>query len=224
MRSRFTAVGIWGLGVVVAVALSLAAVSSVGDRVSDRRVDTVSAAAVAAQLDAGAGSPAGSETEMADGAGPPSDPTTSTTQLPAPSTTAATGGGGAVVTSPPPTTRTTEAPIVDVTPDGGATPPPTTTDDNGGDGGGGGGDGGGEPAAPVAVETTFLAVGGSARASCTGSQITLVFATPAVGFEVDGVNVNADTIDARFRAEDKRESRIRIACVSGRPEGTVEER
>lgn len=71
------------------------------------------------------------------------------------------------------------------------------------------------------VTRTWTTQGGSTAMSCTGSRLTLRYASPNTGFEVD-VNRSGDEIEVRFRSDDH-ESRVRVECLSGTPVGEVRE-
>jgi hypothetical protein len=97
--------------------------------------------------------------------------------------------------------------------------PPSTTDPS---------------ASPVAPETSvstalspvrrlITSAGGNVLAECTGREVVVVSWTPAQGYRVDDVDVEARRdVDVRFEGEDT-EVRVTIRCVDGRPVAEIEE-
>ena len=81
------------------------------------------------------------------------------------------------------------------------------------------------PPPPSATNTrTFAAVGGTASFSCSGSQISLNWATPNSGFQVDdiGSSNGGAQIEVRFRSS-SHESRVQAWCAGGQVQGTTQE-
>lgn len=60
-------------------------------------------------------------------------------------------------------------------------------------------------------------------ASCDGSTATMRYASPASGFASEVESVGPAEVEVRFRGADH-ESRVRVECVNGVPDGRVEER
>lgn len=88
---------------------------------------------------------------------------------------------------------------------------------------------GGTPAPsppPVSATTntqTFSLIGGTASVSCTGGQITLNWATPKSGFQVETGTSNGGTqVEVRFRS-DTHESRLEAWCAGGLVQSSVRE-
>jgi hypothetical protein len=81
------------------------------------------------------------------------------------------------------------------------------------------------PASGTSATTrTFALIGGTASFSCSNGQISLNWATPASGFQVDDISSSdgGAQIEVRFRS-DSHESRVEAWCSGGQVEGTVEE-
>ncbi|HKC20093.1 MAG TPA: hypothetical protein VKE27_10725 [Candidatus Dormibacteraeota bacterium] len=108
-----------------------------------------------------------------------------------------------------------------------AVPPPTqpATHTPVAGGGGGGGGGGTSSPPPVAASSnrTFTLVGGTANLTCTGDQISLNWATPNNGFQVEtGSSDGGAQIEVRFRS-DSHESQLQAWCSAGAVQGSVQE-
>ena len=70
---------------------------------------------------------------------------------------------------------------------------------------------------------TFSLVGGTASVTCTGSQITVNWATPNSGFEVEiDSSSGGGTIEVRFRS-DTHESRLEAWCSGGHVQSSIRE-
>jgi hypothetical protein len=87
----------------------------------------------------------------------------------------------------------------------------------------------GGPSAPTATPPatsttrTFALVGGTASVSCTGSLISLNWATPNSGFQVEtGSSGGGSVIEVKFRS-DTHESRVEAWCGGGQVQGNVRE-
>ncbi len=99
------------------------------------------------------------------------------------------------------------------------TSPPSTTDPS---------------ASPVAPETSvstaippvrrlITSAGGNVLAQCTGRDVVVVSWTPAQGYRVDDVDLEARRdVEVRFEGEDT-EVRVKIRCADGRPVAEIEE-
>jgi hypothetical protein len=78
-------------------------------------------------------------------------------------------------------------------------------------------------AAPAPSTRTFALVGGTASFSCGGGAISLNWATPNPGFQVEtGTSDGGAQVEVRFRS-DSHESRLDAWCAGGQVEGNVEE-
>lgn len=95
----------------------------------------------------------------------------------------------------------------------------------GGASGGGSAGGGGTPSPPVVASNTrtFTLIGGTANLTCAGTQISLNWATPNSGFEMDtGSSDGGAQIEVRFR-NDTHESQLQAWCSGGVVQGSVQE-
>ena len=93
----------------------------------------------------------------------------------------------------------------------GATPPVTGT-----------GSASTPPAQPNDTRT-FSLVGGTASVTCSGSQITVNWATPNGGYEVEiDSSSGGGTIEVRFRS-DTHESRLEAWCSGGHVQSSIRE-
>jgi hypothetical protein len=69
----------------------------------------------------------------------------------------------------------------------------------------------------------ITSAGGTVLAECTGREVVIVSWTPAQGFRVDDVDVEArHDVEVRFEGEDT-EVRVMIRCADGRPVAEIEE-
>jgi hypothetical protein len=90
--------------------------------------------------------------------------------------------------------------------------------------------GGRSPASPPPANgtstttRTFALIGGTASFSCSNGQISLNWAAPASGFQVDDISSSdgGAQIEVRFRS-DSHESRVEAWCSGGQVAGTTEE-
>ena len=80
------------------------------------------------------------------------------------------------------------------------------------------------PARPAPTDTrTFALVGGTASVSCTGDLITLNWATPNGGYQVEtGSSSGGAQLEVRFRS-DTHESRLEAWCSGGQIQTSVRE-
>ena len=70
---------------------------------------------------------------------------------------------------------------------------------------------------------TFSLVGGTASVTCSGSQITVNWATPNGGYEVEiDSSSGGGTIEVRFRS-DTHESRLEAWCSGGHVQSSIRE-
>jgi hypothetical protein len=70
---------------------------------------------------------------------------------------------------------------------------------------------------------TFALVGGTASITCSGSQITLNWATPKSGYQVETGSSNGGAqVEVRFRS-DTHESRLEAWCAGGQVQSRVRE-
>ena len=105
----------------------------------------------------------------------------------------------------PVATPTTQAPVPAAAPPGG-NPAPVPT-----------------PRAATTNTQTFSLIGGTASVSCSGSQITLNWATPKSGFQVEtGTSNGGAQVEVRFRG-DTHESRLEAWCAGGQVQSSVRE-
>ena len=80
----------------------------------------------------------------------------------------------------------------------------------------------GRPTLPRQTARTFSLRGGTVEARCAGARITLGYATPRAGFEVEVNDDDPGELSVRFRS-DAHESRLDATCVNGSPSGRVRE-
>jgi len=79
------------------------------------------------------------------------------------------------------------------------------------------------PQAPANDTRTFSLVGGTANVTCSGSQITLNWATPNSGYGVEiGSSNSGGLIEVRFRS-DTHESRLEAWCAGGQVQSSIRE-
>lgn len=97
-----------------------------------------------------------------------------------------------------PTASPTPTPAVSPTTE----PPPTTT-----------------PVPPTEIARIWPVNGGQVSASCSGSTITLLGATPADGWGVETKNAGPAELEVEFD-RDGSETRVFASCVDGTPEMT----
>jgi hypothetical protein len=71
------------------------------------------------------------------------------------------------------------------------------------------------------VSRTWSLQGGTAAVSCSGSTATLQYASPRSGYDSE-VSRSGRVIDIRFESADH-ESRLKVECVGGAPQGEVRE-
>jgi hypothetical protein len=136
---------------------------------------------------------------------------------------------GPASAGPPSTDTAAGAPPASVEP-GGASSPSGGESASGGTGtGGGGSDGSGEsgggpgpspttvPSSSTPVSTTYSTAGGTVTASCTGSTIRLVSASPSSGFTMQVSDAGPEQVQVKFRSATQ-EFEVQLGCVGGRPQ------
>lgn len=70
---------------------------------------------------------------------------------------------------------------------------------------------------------TFALVGGTASVTCSGNQITLNWATPNSGYQVEASSSNGGAqVEVRFRS-DTHESRLEAWCAGGTVQSSIRE-
>jgi len=116
--------------------------------------------------------------------------------VPTPSPTAS-----AATTTPAPSASPTASPSVTDRP----TPEPTTAI---------------TPNVPAAVARTWSVTGGTVAASCTGSTISLLFATPADGWTVEVGGAGPERIEVELKRPGS-ERKVVALCAGGVPQQTV---
>ena len=72
------------------------------------------------------------------------------------------------------------------------------------------------PSGAPPVSTTYSTGGGTLTASCTGSTIRLVSASPASGFTMQVSDSGPEQVQVKFRSA-QHEFEIQLQCVGGRP-------
>jgi hypothetical protein len=72
------------------------------------------------------------------------------------------------------------------------------------------------PPAPREVARTWAVTGGTVVATCTGSTITLAYATPQDGWTVEVGSSGPEYVEVELHT-DAAETRLRAACVDGVP-------
>ncbi len=77
------------------------------------------------------------------------------------------------------------------------------------------------PTAPAAVVRTWNVTGGSVSASCVGSMISLVYATPANGWRLKVSDRGPEKIEVKFSGSASSTS-LKATCVAGVPQERVE--
>lgn len=189
----------WVAAAMVAVAVASWGVAHVGRSVTDSRPAPLSATEVEERLAAAA-----TTTTTADPASPPSAGTAAPTESTAPATagpsspgTTVVLGGPAVVAPQPP------EPAPGASPTTTAPPPPTTV--------------------PAPGETrTYALVGGTVSLRFEASGVTVAFASPAAGFEVEVEPEHGNGVKVEFESETHR-SRV-TGWWDGGPRDEVDER
>ena len=77
----------------------------------------------------------------------------------------------------------------------------------------------GTVASPVAQTDSWTGAAGKLTARCRGDRISLVAATPAVGFSVEIRDRGPEQLRLEFEGrESEQETSLRATCVDGRPE------
>ena len=66
------------------------------------------------------------------------------------------------------------------------------------------------------MSTTYSTAGGTVTASCTGSTIRLVSASPSSGFTMQ-VSTGPEQVQVKFRSATQ-EFEVQLGCVGGRPQ------
>ena len=70
--------------------------------------------------------------------------------------------------------------------------------------------------APAEVARTWDVAGGQVGASCRGSALSLLYATPLDGWTVEVKHAGSDELEVAFR-QDHAETSVHARCVSGVP-------
>lgn len=79
------------------------------------------------------------------------------------------------------------------------------------------------PPAATTNTQTFSLIGGTASVSCTGSQVTVNWATPKSGFQVEtGSSSGGTQVEVKFRS-DTHESKLEAWCAGGQVQSKVRE-
>jgi septal ring-binding cell division protein DamX len=222
MSRRTVLVAVWVAGTALATSLAFGAVSLVLAGVSDQSAE---------QLRFG-------NTVILQPASlqRPGSPTTTSRRRRAATTTTApkvpgspTSIGGPAPTGPPSTDTAAGAPPVSAEPGGGGIPSGGESGSGSGGSGGGGTDGSGEsggghgpspatlPSSSAPVSTTYSTAGGTVTASCTGSTIRLVSASPSSGFTMQVSDSGPGQVQVKFGSADQ-EFEVQLECVGGRPQ------
>ncbi|BDO43006.1 hypothetical protein [Cellulomonas sp. NTE-D12] len=76
------------------------------------------------------------------------------------------------------------------------------------------------PRTPVAVARTWTVPGGTVAASCTGSAISLLYATPLDGWTVEVGAAGPDHLEVELR-QSGAETKVTAVCAGGVPQQTV---
>jgi len=164
----------------------------------------------------------------------PSSPATTTRRRHAATTTTTPRVSGSPTTTdgaaadPTPTGASGEPPA-SADPGGAGSPSAGETGSGGGGSGGGGTGGSGEsggghgpspttlPSGSAPVSTTYSTAGGTVTASCTGSTIRLVSASPSSGFTMQVADSGPEQVQVKFRSA-AQEFEVQLGCVGGRPQ------
>jgi hypothetical protein len=186
VRRTLSFAAAWLVVAVLALVVAWQGVSVVADQVTNRRPAPLGAEEVRRQLD-----------REAAAAAPTAAPSTSDL---APATTVTTlrQAAAPLTSTPPPTTAASPTPgavsPASTAPPATAPPPPATT--------------GPPPAttapAPAAETRTYNLVGGSASLSYSPAGVSVVFATPKPGFEVDVEPQNGNGVRVEFESDEHR--------------------
>ncbi|MCG2801440.1 MAG: hypothetical protein L6311_04990 [Cellulomonas sp.] len=126
---------------------------------------------------------------------------------PAPSTASATPTSG----TPDPTTPAPSQPSpssAGPTPPAHTVPPPVPTSDP-------------APVQPSAVAQTWSVAGGTVAAACTGSAISLLYATPQDGWTIEVGSTGPEHLEIEL-TQGEQETHVRAVCVNGAPVQTAE--
>ncbi len=203
--TRVAVVLAWACSVILATAVAWWAVAVVaGEQVGSRGDRVLSQAEVATALAARASAVAGPGTEQV-GQPPATSGATPTAVADGPTPVPSAGPG----TSAPPPAEITSAPITTSTTTTGATTtsaittsakPPSSS-----------------PASPARTTRIWAVPGGQVSAECAGSQIGLLYATPADGWSVGVGSPGPAKVEVEFSRNDG-ESRVIATCVAGVPD------
>lgn len=197
MRPALLLGGGWALATAAAVAVAVQGVGFVGREVTDRRPAALSVEDVRAALRDGE----------------PGGPTATSTTTSS-STTVVTGGPAGPTTTVARPATGTRAPSGSGVASGGS--------GSTGSGTSGGSSGTGTPSpAPSSTTRTYTLVGGSASVRFEPGKVTVLWATPNSGYEVDVETYAPDRVEVRFRSQ-THESEL-TAWWDGGPRDAIEE-
>lgn len=197
MRPALLLGGGWALATAAAVAVAVQGVGFVGREVTDRRPAALSVEDVRAALRDGE----------------PGGPTATSTTT-SRSTTVVTGGPAGPTTTVARPATGTRAPSGSGVASGGS--------GSTGSGTSGGSSGTGTPSpAPSSTTRTYTLVGGSASVRFEPGKVTVLWATPNSGYEVDVETYAPDRVEVRFRSQ-THESEL-TAWWDGGPRDAIEE-
>jgi hypothetical protein len=202
VRRTLSFAAAWVVAAVLALVVAWQGVSVVADQVTNRRPAPLGAEEVRRQLESEQAAAATTTLAPATSVAPATAPAPPTTAPPVPASSSP-----PVTTAPPPSSSPAASavppPASAVPPPASAVPPPATE-------------------APPATETrTYNLVGGSAALSFSPGGVSVVFATPEPGFEVDVEPQNGNGVRVEFESEDHR-SRV-DAWWEGGPQERVRE-
>lgn len=197
MRPALLLGGGWALATAAAVAVAVQGVGFVGREVTDRRPPALSVEDVRAALRDG---------ELA-------SPTTTSTTASSSTTVVADASAGPVTTAARPATGARSPSGSGVASGGSGSAGPATS-------GGSSGTGTTSPA-PSSTTRTYTLVGGSASVRFEPGKVTVLWATPNSGYEVDVETYAPDRVEVRFRSE-SHESEL-TAWWDGGPRDAIEE-
>ena len=77
--------------------------------------------------------------------------------------------------------------------------------------------------APEAMRRLITSSGGNVLAECAGREVVVISWTPAQGYRVDDVDVEArGDVEVRFEGEDT-DVKVKIRCADGRPVAEIDE-
>lgn len=70
---------------------------------------------------------------------------------------------------------------------------------------------------PVTQEDSVNTRGGSVSVACTGDRLSLRYARPAEGWQLDGPEREGSGIEVKFKREEDEEIEVKASCQGGRP-------